>query len=330
MIITRTAKRPASSLLTSTPNLFSRTALIGLLSCSLLAAGAVGCSKGADDKVSVAQVAVRANPDLELMATDAEQAVLTVRVRNTGQVLTVKADDVIAGTAFRDLVTTAAPAAAAAEAAPSGSRVEINTPGARVSVGGGSADGKAAPSLVVESKSGGSAAVGAAPSGTATGQAEDARERLREAGRALGSTLPADAPAPSARREEAPVARREEQAPPARREEATLRRRNTPVLCSGRDSVVLDRVLLEVDTVAVSASGKCRVTITNSHVIGRIGGVMVAGDATVMIEGSQVEAPMALQVAGDGEVSVRGSRIEGRVQTSKKAAVRDLGENVWR
>ena len=25
-----------------------------------------------------------------------------------------------------------------------------------------------------------------------------------------------------------------------------------------------------------------------------------------------------------------GSRIEGRVQTSKKAAVRDLGENVWR
>lgn len=61
-----------------------------------------GCSRepAGSSEVEVAQVAVRANPALELVATDADQGVLTVRVRSTGHLLTVKAADVNAGTAF--------------------------------------------------------------------------------------------------------------------------------------------------------------------------------------------------------------------------------------
>lgn len=293
----------------------------------LLAVGTAACSKGGDDKVSVAQVAVRANPELELMATDAQQGVLTVRVKKTEQVLTVKVDDVIAGTAFANLQA-AAPAAPEPAAAPaaapasSGSRLEINTPGAKVSMGSGGADGKSSVSV----EAGGSTASASAGSG----EVGSARERLREAGRALGSTLPADAqpprataPAPSAAPAPAP-------APAPRRDEATLRRRTAPVSCNGKDSVRLENVLLEVDTVAVSANGHCNVLITGSHIIGRLGGIAVNGNATVTIERSQIEAPMAFSINGDGEVSVEGSRIEGAVQSRRKTSLRDLGGNVFR
>jgi len=89
-------------------------AVAGLVTCWLLGA-TIGCASRTDNNVSVAQVAVRANPALELVATDERQAVLTVRVKRTGQILTVRADDVVAGTAFRnlDLTEAAAPAAAA-------------------------------------------------------------------------------------------------------------------------------------------------------------------------------------------------------------------------
>src|SRR5580765_1719242 len=65
---------------------------------------ALGCTTaGTSDAVEKAQIAVRANPGLELVATDERQGVLTVRVKRSGQMLTVSASDVVAGTAFRDL-----------------------------------------------------------------------------------------------------------------------------------------------------------------------------------------------------------------------------------
>lgn len=316
--MTRHTHRPASLLPSWTPRVLRRTAYVSLTACMLLAVGTAACSSGGDDKVSVAQVAVRANPDLELMATDAQQGVLTVRVRSTQQVLTVKVDDVIAGTAFANLQAAAAPAPAA-EAAPaaSGGRLEVNTPGAKVTMGGG--DGKG--SVKVETPGGSASASGG------TGEVASARDRLRDAAERVGgssraaessgSAAPAAAPAPSP-------------APAPRRDEATLRRRSAPVSCNGKDSVRLENVLLEVDSVAVSANGHCNVLISGSHIIGRLGGVAVNGNATVTIEDSQIEAPVAFSVNGDGEVSVEGSRIEGAVQSRRKSSVRDLGRNVWR
>lgn len=315
--------RPASLLPTWTPAALRRSACASLTACLLLAVGTAACSKGGDDKVSVAQVAVRANPDLELMATDAQQGVLTVRVKKTEQVLTVKVDDVIAGTAFANLQAAAAAPEAAPAAAPasSGSRLEITTPGAKVSMGGG-ADGKS----TVAVEAGGTRASASGGSG----EVGSARERLREAGRALGSTLPADAPAPRAAAPAPAAEPAPAPAPAPRRDEATLRRRTSPVLCNGKDSVRLENVLLETDSVAVSANGHCNILISGSHIIGRMGGVSVNGNATVTIENSQIEAPVAFSVNGDGEISVEGSRIEGAVQSRRKTSVRDLGRNVWR
>src|SRR5438105_13498768 len=66
-----------------------------------LLARTLGCTTGAGGSgdVEKAQIAVRANPSLELMATDDRQGVLTVRVRRSGRVMTVSVADVISGIA---------------------------------------------------------------------------------------------------------------------------------------------------------------------------------------------------------------------------------------
>src|SRR5262245_28735308 len=87
-----------------------------------------GCSAGnASGDVEKAQIAVRANPSLELVATDDRQGVLTVKVRRTGRVLTVSVADVVSGVAFRDLDSDA-PAGTQA------SGVSVSTPQGQVAV----------------------------------------------------------------------------------------------------------------------------------------------------------------------------------------------------
>jgi hypothetical protein len=96
--------------------------------CVSLCVLTLGCSAGsASGDVEKAQIAVRANPGLELVATDDRQGVLTVKVRRTGRVITVSVADVISGVAFRDLDSDA-PAAAR------GSGVTVSTPQGQVAV----------------------------------------------------------------------------------------------------------------------------------------------------------------------------------------------------
>src|SRR5947208_11515 len=97
---------------------------------------ALGCSSaGTADAVEKAQIAVRANPSFELVATDERQGVLTVRVKRSGQMLTVSVGDVVAGTAFRDLDAGAGGNRTSGGGNASGSsRVGVSTPEGQVSV----------------------------------------------------------------------------------------------------------------------------------------------------------------------------------------------------
>jgi hypothetical protein len=105
----------------------------GLLALTL------ACNSGANASADVekAQIAVRANPSLELVATDDRQGVLTVRVRRSGRVMTVSVADVISGVAFRD-IDSDPPAAARTNGQGGGnagsSRVAVSTPNGQVSV----------------------------------------------------------------------------------------------------------------------------------------------------------------------------------------------------
>jgi hypothetical protein len=60
---------------------FRVLAVLSVPSCVWLLASTIGCSADrARDPVEIAQIAVRANPSLELIATDDRQGVLTMRL----------------------------------------------------------------------------------------------------------------------------------------------------------------------------------------------------------------------------------------------------------
>jgi hypothetical protein len=110
--------------------------VLSVPSCVWLLASTIACSADRPrDPIEIAQIAVRANPSLELLATDERQGVLTVRVKRTGQILTVHAADVTAGTAFRDLESSTGAPSASSVSGPSTSK--SGSPGPR-SAGGAS------------------------------------------------------------------------------------------------------------------------------------------------------------------------------------------------
>jgi hypothetical protein len=276
-------------------------AVAGLIACWLLGA-TIGCAQRTNNNVSVAQVAVRANPALELVATDERQAVLTVRVKRTGQILTVRADDVVAGTAFRNLDLTE-PSGQAASAGP-----------AQVA---SAKDTNQAPPVTSP-----------APAAAAPGAAAPVRsaEPTPAPPRPAPPTGVKAAP-PAAVASPAPASTKPSGTDGATIDESRLKPRTEPVHCTGANSVRLDGVLLRADRVAVQAVGQCAVYITNSHIVGRVA-VEAAGDTTVTIENSIIEG--VVQAAGRSTITTKSSTIQGRVQKLQNGAVRDLGQTIWR
>jgi biotin carboxyl carrier protein len=279
-----------------------RRLLLAVLACAAMA-GATGCGgPKTNDPVAVAQVAVRANPDLELMATDERQGVLTVKMKRTGRIVTVRADDVVAGTAFRDLETAPAapsaapmPAATATPAAPSSETTPAGPPETPAPVSAPRPSGSTARPTAHAGKP--------VPAGAAAEGADHAPsiDRSKPASDGTGANI----------------------------DVSRLQRRPTPVGCSANETVHLEGVLIEADRAAVDAVGNCQVVITNSRIVGRVG-VVMAGNATVTIENSIVEGTVAIQALANSTATVRSSTIIGRVQRLQSAAVRDLGQNVWR
>lgn len=268
-----------------------------MVSCAWLA-GAVGCSARDTDPVAVAQVAVRANPDLELVATDAQQGVLTVRVKRTDRVITVRAADVVAGTAFRDLDKTdpapVAPAPAAVESpAPSMSAAATPAPPAPVST-------PAARPPVARPAAAPKSAAASAPQASAAPQ------------------TPAPAPAPTSAASGG-----------ASIDESRLQRRTSTMQCMDTQSLNLDGVLIDADKVAVQAMGNCHVRITNSKLVGRVG-LLMMGSATATIENTVIEGTVSIRAMGTSAIAVRSSTISGRIQKMQNGSVQDLGQNIWR
>ena len=293
--------------------------LLAFVVSGSLLAGASGCASKESSPVAVAQVAVRANPDLELLATDEQQGVLTVRLKRSNRVVTVRADAVVAGTAFRDVDMSAAPPAAAA-AAP---------------------QPEPAPAASDAAHAAAAAPLTAPPAATAAARPSAAPPVQPQARtRPAPASSPAAEAQPPARGAEPPAPTAVAPAPPpqtqartagegANIDESKLKRRTDPVQCRGVELVKLDGVLLEADRVAVEALGQCRVQITNSKIVGRVA-LMTAGNATATVENSIIEGGVAIQVTGTSSSAVRSSTIRGRVQKLQSGAVRDLGQNLWR
>ena len=276
-------------------------ACLGLL---LLAA----CGREGQNEMSWARAALERNKALEVVAADQQTRTFTVRLRESGELRTVRADEVVASLA------SAPPAAVAA--------------GVRQNQQPGAAAGAAAEPAVAQADtaSGGETAAPAPAavtrpdpvltSETSTDLAKVAPGRVLESGPGY-SIAAAQAATPGA-------ARMRESA-----SSAPLERRHEPIVCQGARMLHIDNRNLVFDGDAVSAMDGCEIHITNSHISASGVGV-AARAANVHIDNSQIEGEQAsIDVSQGAQVYAASSRFRGLSRRLDTATVHDLGGNSW-
>ena len=89
-----------------------------------------GCSKTSDEATTWAGAALERNPNLEVVAHDADSGAFTVRDKTSGELTVVKADEII-GTVPSALTAATKPAAPAEPAAQPARACCIRTTGGR-------------------------------------------------------------------------------------------------------------------------------------------------------------------------------------------------------
>jgi hypothetical protein len=240
-----------------------------------------------------ARLALARNPTLEVIASDPANGVITIRLKDTGEVRAVKANDLAAmpvaalTAAAKTSVEPQAPAAAAAPVTPASSSNAAPTPSASMTAA--AAQPTTSSNYTIERADGQVKVSGPGVSIVSTGTA------------AVAAT--ADDPS---------------------------QRGADPIICEGRRMLHFDNRNIYVEGDAIIARGGCELYITNSRVAADGTGVVVH-DATVHISNSTIEGGAASFQADDSaKVYVRGSTFQGVPRRSERALVQDQGGNQWR
>jgi len=256
------------------------------------------CAPEGQDEMSWARAALARNDRIEVVAADRQSGTFTVRVKDTGELRMVRADQLIAGPAL----PANAPAAAAGTAAPPAATPVTAEDGPLASAGEAAVRQDAKPQA-------------AAPAGT---RADTAGGRVLKEG--PGYTIKAAstaAPAAGGRVRDSTVT------------SAAVERRHEPIVCQGSRLLHIDNRNLEFDGDAVSAQDGCEIHITNSH-ISATGVGVTARAANVHIDNSLIEGDTASIDASDGaQVYAASSRFRGLRRRLDTAAFHDLGGNIW-
>ena len=284
------------------------TALTGVACSALLALGA--CNHQSQDEMSWARTALERNNQLEIVATDPQSRTFTVRLKDSGELRMVRADQVIAGpgaVAASDAAKSAAEGAGGASA-----QSAASTP----------ADSGAAQAPQPGASPGEPAVAESAPPSSLTPQSGTAHEaaggRVLEQGPGYSiKAAAAAAPAAGGRLRDPNVT------------SAAVERRHEPIVCQGSRLLHIDNRNLEFDGDAVSAQDGCEIHITNSH-ISATGVGVTARAANVHIDNSLIEGETASIDASDGaQVYAAQSRFKGLSRRLDTAAFHDLGGNIW-
>jgi hypothetical protein len=268
--------------------------------------------------MSWARAALERNDRVEIVAADAQSRSFTVRLKDTGELRMVRADQVIG-----------APGMPPAAAAPANGAAAPAEPAATGAMSGSAA----APAAPVAAPA--SADVNAQP---APEMASPPPAPKVFASRALqpGSPMP---PAPGQVLEAGPGYKIEAgsggqagAATGAREPGAAssaVELRHEPIVCQGARLLHIDNRNLQFDGDAVSAEDGCEIHITNSRI--RATGVGVsARAANVHIDNSLIEGDAASIDASHGaQIYTASSRFRGLSRQLDTAVVHDLGGNVW-
>jgi hypothetical protein len=274
------------------------------------------CGREDRDEMSWARAALERNSAIEVVAADQQSRTFTVRMKDTGELRMVRADDLVAAPAAEHV-------SAATPATPAAAPIPVSTSAPQSAESGEVSGEGAAPSQGTPSEQGASASSAPAvqpssilPQNAASAEATPGK--VLESG--PGYTIKAAAPqaqASGGRVRETAVTN------------AALEHRHEPIICQGARMLQIDNRNLAFDGDAVSAEDGCEIHITNSHI--SAGGVgVLARAANVHIDNSLIEGDQGSIDASDGaQVYVASSRFKGLSRRLDTAAFHDLGGNVW-
>jgi hypothetical protein len=302
-----------------------------MLSLSLAA-----CDRSGHAGLEWAQSAIARNASLELVAIDPATDTLTVRIRTTGEIRRVRADELVAALpgAGTDLSRATPPSPAATDAASLAAAPPIPAPGTSSAAAAESAAIRAAPPVAT------AAALESGSDTSDAGATAAAPEPRAPNPSRVASITPASADVSPAE----PAAHKVVSGPgysiavvgaaaPAVSRDTVARNlpvehRHEPIVCQGGRLMQIDNRNLEFDGDALAAEDGCDLHITNSRIAAQGIGVL-ARAARVHIENSAIEGEASSIEASEGaQVYVQSSTFKGVIHRVDSAGFHDLGGNV--
>jgi hypothetical protein len=274
----------------------ARRAAIVTCALALLAA----CEQSKRDDLGWAQRALERNHQLQVLSVDREARSFTVRLKDTGELRIVQAEDVVGSLPVA--AAAAAPAIAAANpetAAPAPSAAPAPATADAEEPSGAPEPRSAAPAATM---SAGSGVIASGPGYSIKAARTDAAANARSGGFAQADS----------------VARG-----------LAVERRDEPIVCQGARFLRIDSRNLEFAGDAINAEDGCEIHITNSRIAAKGVGVS-ARAASVHIENSSIEGQSGAILASEGaQVYAEASRFRGLRRGLTPESWHDLGGNVW-
>lgn len=250
----------------------------------------------AGNELAWARAALERNPQIEVVASDTQARVFTLRDRSTGVVEVVKLDELAAAPAVQ---FKSAPGATVTNATAPAAEQPVETPQVAeesATLTQQTAATQTRPATPVETKN-------------YTIDRADGQIRVSGPGVSIVSSGPAT---------------------PAGAQGAAGQQPAEPIICEGRRMLHLDNRVIYVDGDAITARGGCELYITNSRIIASGTGIVVQ-DAVVHVSNSHIEGANGSFDATDrAKLYVRSSTFQGIPKRTQLAMVQDQGGNRWR
>jgi hypothetical protein len=284
------------------------------------------------DQMAWAKDALERNDRIEVVASDTQAKTFTVRVKDSGQLVVLPVDQIIAGPAAglsasgkQASVTptsntseapappppapeTSVPEAAPPPVAPAHSETPLPGPSQQRSNPTVASSGEAAepPQQAAESVKG--------PRAESAAHARPGSVLAEGPGYSIKATGPKSVAATVS---------------PASAPHGALERLHDPIICQGARLLHIDNRNLEFDGDAITAEDGCEIHITNSHISAKGIGVL-ARAANVHIKNSEIDGDSGAVDASDGaQVYAQSSRFKGLTRRLESSSFHDLGGNVW-
>jgi hypothetical protein len=248
--------------------------------------------------MSWAQGALQRNERLQVLSVDRQARAFTVRLKDTGELRIVQADEVVGS------LPSPAPSVMAATAV---NAATPEKPASSVPAPATAAASVQEPPAAPESKtaatmSAGAGVIAAGPGYSIRSARSDAAASARTSGFAQTDSVAGG---------------------------LAVERRDEPIVCQGARFLRIDNRNLEFAGDAISAEDGCEIHITNSRIAAKGVGVS-ARAANVHIENSSIEGQSGSILASDGaQVYAEASRFRGVIRGLTPEALHDLGGNVW-